>query len=483
MKIFDKISMCLRNLWRRKMRTFLTVFGVVIGTCAIVVMVSLGVGMDQAQQSMLEGMGNLTLINVYQGYNMVETGGGKPKEPPPLDEVAVAALKSVPHVKAVTAMHNIWSGELAFQVDGRYLYRGNVTGIDIEAMPALGYELESGRFPTKAEFKNSVIVGSEAAYQFVDSKRRRNNRVSAYPDEFGRIKDPFVNFLKDRLYLNIGKSESKNSNRMMVRSSRGRGEEVEIPTGNGSYPMKVAGVLKTSEDGNGVDRDFDTRNSIYMDVTRLKELVKEYNKKNKIRSSDENYNQVYVMADSIDTVDAVDEMIKSLGFDTWSASSMREDMQKQTQTIQMVLGGLAGISLLVAALGITNTMIMSIYERTREIGIMKVLGCAVGNIRSVFLMEAGCIGFLGGVLGIGISYVISFILNFVLNQASADGGGGGNMMGMMFGWQNEGVQYSIIPSWLVGGALLFAICIGLFSGFYPANRAVKISALEAIKHE
>ena len=140
-------------------------------------------------------------------------------------------------------------------------------------------------------------------------------------------------------------------------------------------------------------------------------------------------------------------------------------MQQQ----QLFLGSLAAISLLVAAIGITNTMIMSIYERTREIGVMKVLGCFVGNIRTIFLMEAGCIGFLGGVIGIILSYFISFLMNTF----------GFSMSGSSAGYY--GTDVSIIPLWLVALGLVFATLIGLVSGFYPANRAVKISALEAIK--
>ena len=130
-----------------------------------------------------------------------------------------------------------------------------------------------------------------------------------------------------------------------------------------------------------------------------------------------------------------------------------------------------------AALGITTTMIMSIYERTREIGVMKVLGCMIKNIRTVFLMEAGTIGFIGGILGVGISYLISFIINSI-----SAGAGGGDIYGMMMGGGGLGGS-SIIPFWLVIGAIAFATMIGLISGFYPANRAVKISALTAIKQE
>ncbi len=142
--------------------------------------------------------------------------------------------------------------------------------------------------------------------------------------------------------------------------------------------------------------------------------------------------------------------------------------------VQMVLGCLAAISLLVAAIGITNTMIMSIYERTREIGIMKVLGCFISNIRVVFLMEAGMIGLLGGAIGTVISYIISAVMNTLGSDTFAN----------MFGIYTDGSSpISIIPIWLVLLALAFSTIIGLISGFYPANRAVKISALEAIKNE
>ena len=186
--------------------------------------------------------------------------------------------------------------------------------------------------------------------------------------------------------------------------------------------------------------------------------------------------------DSIDNVESVDKAIKDMGFETQSLNSIREPMMKQMHQQQLFLGGIGAISLLVAAIGISNTMVMSIYERTREIGVMKVLGCQLGNIRSVFLMEAGLIGFFGGVAGVGISYGLSSLINYLVRSGllSSEGAMGGMLGGMGTGM---GGDLSVIPFWLALCAVAFATLIGLVSGFSPANRAVKISALEAIKHE
>ena len=144
-----------------------------------------------------------------------------------------------------------------------------------------------------------------------------------------------------------------------------------------------------------------------------------------------------------------------------------------------MLGGLGAISLFVAALGITNTMIMSISERTREIGIMKSLGCYVSDIRILFLSEAGAIGLFGGIIGC----VISFIASIVINLVSLGGFQGfpSLVLAIVGG---EGIsRVSVIPPWLLLFAVVFCIVIGLGSGYYPANKAVQISALEAIKSE
>ena len=151
----------------------------------------------------------------------------------------------------------------------------------------------------------------------------------------------------------------------------------------------------------------------------------------------------------------------------------------------MILGGLAAISLFVAALNIMNTMTMAIYERTREIGVMKVLGCGLGTIRAMFLIESGAIGFLGGLIGVAVSLLISAFLNNI-NTIMAWFGNTVDLSWItsaMGGGDGGSGDISIIPPWLVLLALTFATVVGLLSGIAPAGRAVKISALEAIRHE
>ena len=171
----------------------------------------------------------------------------------------------------------------------------------------------------------------------------------------------------------------------------------------------------------------------------------------------------------MDNVVALQKSLTDMGYDAYSQAEWVESEQKTMGYIQAVLGGIGAVSLFVAAIGITNTMMMSIYERTKEIGVMKVLGCDLRNIRSLFLMEAGFIGFIGGVIGL----ILSFILSVVINKVAANANEYMNVSG--------GISY--IPVWLVLLSLVFAVMVGMVAGFFPARRAMRLSPLAAIRNE
>ena len=163
-------------------------------------------------------------------------------------------------------------------------------------------------------------------------------------------------------------------------------------------------------------------------------------------------------------VTEVQDQIRALGFQAESNVEWMNQVQEQSRSIQMALGGIGAVSLFVAAIGIANTMMMSIYERTKEIGVMKVLGCDMGAIRNMFLAEAGFIGLIGGAAGLMLSYGISAIINFVTKATYASG-------------------ISYIPIVLVLLAMVFAVFMGMFAGLFPALRAMRLSALAAIRNE
>ena len=439
MRISDILSICFRNLTRRKMRTFLTALGVVIGVCLIIIAVSIGIGLSITYDEQMASWGDLTVINVYNWNSQIT-----------LDDAAVAKMQALDGVDIATPFYQNWEMNYLFKSkNGRYRCFPQFYGVYPEALEKLGYELKEGKYLEEHDKEYSIVVGENFAYRFYDSKKKRNNRIDPYPDASGKIKDPYVDVMKDKMIISIP-SQKTDANGNII------GKDIEVK------PV-VAGVLLRN------DAIWEATNAAFMDINEMKALEQKFNKQNGIKKSSNkiNYEDVRVKCVDVDSVSAVQEAIKEMGYECNSMNDGREMMQKQALMIQLVLGGLAGFSLLVAAIGIANTMIMSIYERTREIGVMKVIGAEVRDIRVMFLLEAGMIGLLGGIMGVGLSFAGSWAFNHFAAAA---------MLG-------EGSKLSVIPLWLVGIALAFSVLVGVVFGFLPANRAVKISALEAIKHD
>jgi ABC-type antimicrobial peptide transport system permease subunit len=180
------------------------------------------------------------------------------------------------------------------------------------------------------------------------------------------------------------------------------------------------------------------------------------------------YSSIVVNVDDADNVESVTKDIQDMGFHAESNKELLQSAQNSLQIVELVLGGIGMVAFLVAAIGIANTMMMSTYERTKEIGIMKVLGCDMRDIQKLFLAEAGFIGFLGGVVGVGLTYGISVVINYVVRSM---------MESSMSG------NISVIPWWLAAAAIAFSTVMGMIAGYFPARRAMKLSPLAAIRTE
>ena len=425
MRRADFIKMGLKNLTRRKLRTSLTIIGVVIGTFSIVVMVSLGIAMTEGYKEQISQMGSLTTITVNKYYYDENAGMSEKKE---LDDNLLVELSNIPHVQAVTPIQYL----SATLISGKYQAWTQFCGISPDAFKYFEFpEIEEGRYLEEGD-TDGVLISAYSTYFYNPNSSSHRNDEDA------------VNIMEDRVKFTFNTGN----------------EEGVIPK---YYTLKPVGKM--------VESNGDRNGYIYVSIDQLQKWKKELKKSGAtIYDDGDGYSSVWVSVEDIKYVTEVQDQIKNMGYGTYSLGEMVGEMQKTSNTLQLILGGIGAISLLVSAIGIANTMIMSIYERTKEIGVMKVLGCLISDIRKLFLFEASMIGLIGGALGVGLSYLVSFIMNKYAGQ-----------IGSALGIGGMGSKISTIPFWLAALAMAFAMLVGIISGYYPAKRATKIKALEAIR--
>ena len=448
----DIIEIGIKNLTRRKARTILSIIGVFIGTTAIIVMLSLGIGLSQNQQKQVEKYANLHLINIYRGGGRGTADGGKPKK---LDEAALKEIGNLDGIKAVSPVIN----KYVRMVSGKYVADVNVNGIRLDTLEAFNFPIAEGRFLHKSD-KNEMLIGNQIPSNFYNPKKQDWPEYVEPKEDEKYTKGP-VNIMTAKFEITGDMSYGGSK-----RHDEFQNEQEDINYKN--YSVKPVAVL--------ADKNGETSYNVYMDYEALKKIVDDIEAAeggHRGNSRNSEFDNVIAYADDITKIDAITKSIRDMGFEPSSANDWLNQVKEEAKMIQAVLGGIGAISLLVAAIGITNTMIMSIYERTREIGVMKVIGADLKDIKKLFLFEAAMIGFFGGLVGVAFSYLCSYLINKFSSGA----------MMPMFGMGEEGASISVIPITLSIAALIFSTLIGVVSGYYPANRAMKISALESLKNE
>lgn len=450
MRIIDLLRMSTANLFKRKVRTILTVLGVVIGVASIVVMVSLGLGLNKATMESLQDYASLTAITVTPPYN---AEGSSEKDKKFLDDNLVQELERIPHVQTVDPYLDI-------DVLAKYgVYEGYFTlrGMPVQAFDSMNIEVGQGTLPQEGAGELQIFFGNQIITNFYNAK------TYEYYWDTGVLPD--VDLMNDSIFYILDQERYYQS---QSGSSNEEGGAVKKAK---KYLFTTCGI------GAGDENTYNSHSySAYCDINELLPILKKEFKGRAIPGQPTNskgkpYKEVYysgliINVDDMKNVADVTQMITDMGYQAYNDAEWIESEQQTLNMIEAVLGGIGAVSLLVAAIGITNTMMMSIYERTKEIGIMKVLGCDMRNIGALFLLEAGCIGFFGGVVGLILSYSMSGVINYLVANSG---------MGV------DTISY--IPIWLAGMALLFAILVGMIAGFFPARRAMKLSPLAAIHNE
>ncbi len=474
MSFYDLMIMSLGNLWRRKLRTILTILGVLIGTSSIVAMLSLALGMKQTIMEEYSSMGAVTAITVMPSEGG-DSESGQMNEDTMLTDSNMELFQQMEHVEDVSPI-------LEFGVNiqhGKYDGYANLRGVSQETLEQL--ELGEGELPREEGGSLQVVAGNTLLTNFGYMSGNE------YYDYYTTGELPDIDIMKDirkvEFYDYMAMEENYDATEETVDDTEeDLSEEViyeedvvmedsSMMEGLITFRVNVTGIMAGEPEQYSMYSD-----SLMVNVDSLKGYLTKNFGKGKIPGQPKNngkplnewvYNYLVVNVDDSDNVEAVQQDIQSMGFQAQSNKELLESAQKTLTIIELVLGGIGMVSFLVAAIGIANTMMMSTYERTKEIGIMKVLGCDMRDIQKLFLLEAGFIGFIGGIIGLGFTCILSAVINSIA-QSYMDG-----MVG----------QISLITWWLGAVAIVFSTLMGMLAGFFPARRAMKLSPLAAIRTE
>lgn len=493
MSFIDILHLALRNLRQAKLRAGLTTMGVVVGVAVIVTMVSFGLGLQGNMLARFKALDLFSEIRVFgkslgsMAATAKDRGAGRSNEPSErrqgrlrpdksptrlLDDAAIAEMAKIPGVAYVEP-------HISFIVYVRSNGRVSTqfaSGVAVPNSSSRFQEFVAGKMigsPNTDEIMVSERFAKDFGYEkFSDAVGKPvellapGNEKNADNDEQGSTDQEPANFFG--IPLDDQAPDESNAEGLVTETFR------------------IAGVLKTEVregPGQGGLRGLLPTSDIYLPLPRARawtlahrslmgqvalELAR---RSGELDSGTEGYDSAVVRVSDAVALTAVRKQIADSGFGSFSIVDELEQLRTVFLILDSVLALLGGISLLVASFGIANTMIMSILERTREIGIMKAIGAEDREIKLIFFVEAAVIGLTGGVVGTLLAWAIDGIANrlayrFILKPQGA-----------------SYVDFFSLPPYLSLGAILFAVVISILAALYPAARAARIDPVKALRHD
>jgi putative ABC transport system permease protein len=450
MKPSDLTDLALRNLREALLRNALTTLGVAVGVASLVAMLSLGVGLQQLASKKLSQSGLFDTIfvtpkNSFRGMGRPQREAVSDKPPRPLDEDARKEFEKLPNVIEVYPQVRFFT-EVRFN---NKPYATVVAGLPESSRNSGAFDGMQGNFfssPTaneailQIEFardladKPATLVGQELILRYAERQ--------AIP---AAESDPSANITEAAAGFSVVPKELRLKIVGIV--------ETEPAAGYGGYgnarllmPLETASTLRAAQ------------------VNDLRDIVRG-NTSNKVT-----YPSLSVRAKSPSHVEALEASIKNLGFNAFSLLDASKSLRTFFSVFDLLLGIFGSLALAVATLGIVNTLVMAILERRREIGVLKALGAADSDVQQLFFLEAGVMGFVGGVFGVAFGWLLGRAITFGTN--------------LYLKRQNlNPIDLSSVPWWLVIGGLVFAVLVSLAAGLYPASRAAKLNPIDALRYE
>lgn len=433
----DRVKFIRRNMKKNRGRVFMTVLATAMACSFLIILASVGFGIQRSVVKDIMATQQITEINVF---GKTESNG----ELGPLKQADLDALKKVPHVIAVTPRIMV-EQEVKPIYDTKSGTRASTRVVDFAAEEKIGLKLSAGKIPSAPD---EVIIGFNFLDVFEDKKDR--NAASKPAKEL------------------VGKTIQLQVRQFMD------GKEVTK-----DIPLKVAGVTADRESA------FSKDTGVYIGFEVLKQIENFTQTQNgaivskdsrggaKPLTEEREYNGIQVYADSVLNVKPAGEEIKKLGYEYDAVTNQLKQINVFFNVIKAGLMIVGIIALLIASIGIYNTMTMAVTERAQDIGIMKAIGAHPKTIKSIFMIESAYIGLVGAAVGTLVSYIFSLGINWltpiVIKAATNE--------------SVTGISLSYIPLYLSALCIAITVGVAMLSGTRPASRATKVDVLSALRRD
>ncbi len=469
MKIPDLTELALRNLRESLLRNSLTTVGISVGVASLVAMLSLGIGLQQLASRRLVKSGLFDTVVVTSRRELrgmgraEERNGPTPGESRILDEAARVEIEHLPNVSEAYP-------DIRFVTELRFEDKPHLTMVS--ALP------ESAKSNDAFEDMQGNFFSSDAAPEailqksFAEELLGRTPALGAPEPSVSELAKPL---LGKELTMRYAQRESGPAQASPPRSDAANSTDNELVGASYSVvsreqKLKIVGVSDLDpESMRGPTRakvflPLKLAESLHvMQPTDLREIAR-------AAGDQPVYSSISVRVKNPSQVQPVEDAIKKMGFTTFSILDASRGLRQFFAVLYAFLGIFGSLALMVASIGIVNTLVMAILERRREIGIMKAIGASDGDVKKLFFAEAGAMGILGGMVGVALGWFIGQVINF-----------GTNVYLKRQSLPPE--HFWAVPWWLVALAIGFSFVVSLVSGLYPAGRAARLDPVQALRYE
>lgn len=429
----DQLDFVMQHIRKNKMRVFTTILATTMGCAFLIVLASVAFGLQDTIKDGLLSNDSLTKIEVYTNED---------------DEVNIADTKKIENVSAVISQTSLDAIESTVSI-GERTGNARISTSNLMEMKEAKIPLSSGHY---TEDVNSMIVGYNLAEALLTAQEKKDVEKAVENEE----EKP-----------KVGLQQSLLGKTLSIKWTDPTNNKVTV-----TKKFKVAGITEKPK------REWDLDETIVLNEAAGISLIKEFTEKFSadFKPKENLYTSIYVYATDLEAVKAVNKILKNKGYSTYTVSEQLDQINLFFTVVKAGLIFIGTIAVLIASIGIFNTMTMAVSERTREIGVMKAIGASPKLIQRLFVMESAYIGIVGTVIAIIISYVISitanFAIPFILKAVEKD-----SVL------EEQKIVFSAIPWELVLIASVISIGVAIISGWRPARKATKIDVIDALRRD